>query len=87
MPLTPDRMFASLRARKVELCVNGDVWIEHPVTDDWTGNAYGRRYVVLIMGTGLLEDDADSESISAYLKQRDSVYASLLKIRLRVEAT
>lgn len=85
LPIGSDTLYASLRARQVELCTPEGVWLRGPVTDDWTGHAVGRRYIVLAVGTRPLSADADAEAISAYLGHRDSVYAALVKIRVRVE--
>ena len=85
LPLGTDTMYVSLRAQQVEFCLSSEVWLRHPVPDEWTGNAVGRRYVVFVLGTEPLEDDSDAETISAYLKQRDSTYSALVKIRLRVD--
>ena len=85
LPLGTDTMYVSLRAQQVEFCIADEVWVRHPVPDDWTGNAVGRRYVVFVLGTEPLRDDADAETISSYLKQRESIYSALVKIRLRVD--
>lgn len=85
LPIGTDILFASLRARRVELCTPAGVWLDQPVTDDWTANAVGRRYVVLVVGTAPLSDDADAEAISAYLADREHIHAALVRIRVRVE--
>ncbi|MCF8610509.1 hypothetical protein L5G28_10140 [Gordonia sp. HY285] len=85
LPIGTDTLYASLRAMSVELCTGDGVWMSHPVTDDWTGNAIGRRYIVLAVGTAPLSDDADPSEISAYLAAKENVYAGLVKIRVRFE--
>ena len=45
LPIGTDTLYASLKARNVELCAADGVWMSHPVTDEWTGNAIGRRYI------------------------------------------
>lgn len=85
LPLGTNIMYVSLRAQQVEFCIGDEIWARHPVTDDWTGNAIGRRYVVFVLGTEPLMDDQDAETISAYLKQHASIYTALVKIRLRVD--
>jgi hypothetical protein len=85
LPVGTDLLFASLRALRVELCTPEGVWLSRPVTDDWTGVALGRRYVVLAVGTAPLVDDADAAALSAYLADRGSVHAALVKIRVRFE--
>lgn len=85
LPLGTDIMYVSLRAQQVEFCIADEVWVRHPVPDDWTGNAVGRRYVVFVLGTEPLPDDSDADTIAAYLKQHGSIYSALVKIRLRVD--
>lgn len=85
LPIGTDTLYASLRGMQVELCTADGVWLSLPVTDDWTGNAIGRRYIVLALGTTPLASDADAEAISAYLADPESVYAGLVKIRMRIE--
>ncbi|GAA1856909.1 hypothetical protein ACFQZV_02980 [Microbacterium koreense] len=85
LPIGTDVLFASLRALRVELSTPSGVWLSQPVTDDWTANAIGRRYVVLVVGTEPLRDDADAEALTSYLADRTSIFAALVKIRVRVE--
>jgi hypothetical protein len=85
LPIGTEVLYASLRAQRVELCTAENVWLSHPVTDDWTGNAIGRRYVVLAIGTAPLAEDADAAAIAGYLAERSNVYAALVKIRVRFE--
>ncbi|GAB2640797.1 hypothetical protein GCM10027068_20520 [Prescottella soli] len=85
LPIGTDTLYASLRAQRVELCTADGVWLNRPVTDDWTGNALGRRYIVLAVGTAQLSDDADAAAISKYLGARENVFAALVKIRVRFE--
>lgn len=85
LPIGTEILYASLRALRVELCTPAGVWLDQPVTDDWTANAVGRRYVVLVVGTQPLADDADGEALSAYLADREHIYTALVKIRVRVE--
>lgn len=85
LPLGTEVLYASLRAMRVELCTAAGVWLDQPVTDDWTANAIGRRYIVLVVGTRPLADDADADAISAYLADRASIFTALVKIRVRVE--
>lgn len=87
LPVGTDVLFASLRARKVELCTPQGVWQEHPVTDEWTGMAVGRRYIVLVVGVAPLAEDADAAAIAAYLADREHVHTGLVKIRVRFEAS
>lgn len=79
-----ETLLAALRARQVEFWAGERLWMRHPVTDDWTGAAIARRYVVLAIGTTALPDDPDDEDIAAYLAERTSVYPGLVKIRLKV---
>lgn len=85
LPIGTDTLYASLRAMSVELCTAEGVWLSHPVTDEWTGNAVGRRYVVLAIGTTPLAEDADAHAISAYLADHASVHTALVKIRVRFD--
>lgn len=85
LPIGTDTLYASLRGLRVELCTDDEIWLSRPVTDGWTGNAIGRRYIVLATGTRPLPDDADAEAIAAYLADRENVYAGLVKIRVRIE--
>lgn len=85
LPIGTGLLYASLRAMQVELCTSDGVWVSSPVTDDWTGHAIGRRYIVLALGTKPLDSEADAAAISAYLTDRESVYAALVKIRVRME--
>lgn len=85
LPIGTDTLYASLRAMQVELCGADGVWLSHPVTDEWTGNAIGRRYIVLAVGTTPLAEDADASAISTYLAEREHVHAALVKIRVRFE--
>lgn len=85
LPIGTDTLYASLRALKVELCTGRGVWLDHPVTDEWTGNAIGRRYIVLAIGTLPLDGDADAAAIAAYLANRATIHAGLVKIRVRFE--
>lgn len=85
LPVGTEILYASLRALRVELCTPAGVWLDQPVTDDWTAHAIGRRYVVLVVGTQPLADDADADAISAYLADREHIYTALVKIRVRVE--
>lgn len=85
LPIGTDTLYASLRAMSVELCTADGVWLSRPVTDDWTGNAIGRRYIVLVIGVTPLAEDAGSEQISAYLGQLENVFTALVKIRVRIE--
>lgn len=85
LPIGTDHLYASLRALRVELCTPEGIWLGHPVTDEWTGCAIGRRYIVLAVGTEPLVDDAGPDEISAYLARRESVYSALVKIRVRFE--
>ncbi|GAA3634547.1 hypothetical protein GCM10022200_17240 [Microbacterium awajiense] len=85
LPLGTEILYASLRARRVELCTTAGVWLDQPVTDDWTANAIGRRYVVLVAGTEPLADDADADALSSYLADRAHIHTALVKIRVRVE--
>lgn len=87
LPIGTDTLYASLRAMRVELCTSEGVWLSHPVTDDWTGHAIGRRYIVLAIGTEPLSDDADGAAISTYLGNREQVYTALVKIRVRFETS
>ena len=79
-----DVLYASLRAMQVELCHGSDVWVSGPVSDDWTGNAVGRRYVVLTIGLDPLPDPADAAEIADYLTRRDRIWTGLVKIRVRM---
>lgn len=85
LPIGTDVLYASLKALRVELCRPQGVWMSHPVTDEWIGNAIGRRYIVLAVGTTPLADDADAHAISAYLADKENVYAALVKIRVRFD--
>lgn len=85
LPIGTDTLYASLRAMRVELCTPESVWLTRPVTDDWTGNAIGRRYIVLVIGVTPLAEDATAEAISAYLADLENVYTALVKIRVRIE--
>ncbi|MET0735762.1 MAG: hypothetical protein ABWY55_08985 [Microbacterium sp.] len=85
LPIGSEILYASLKALRVELCTPSGVWLDQPVTDDWTANAIGRRYVVLVVGTKPLADDADAAALSTYLSDRESIHAALVKIRVRVE--
>ncbi|WP_040796991.1 hypothetical protein [Nocardia higoensis] len=85
LPIGTDTLYASLRALRVELCRNDQVWLSRPVTDGWTAHAIGRRYIVLAAGTEPLAEDADAGAIAAYLADRENVYAALVKIRVRRE--
>lgn len=85
LPIGTDVLFASLRALKVELCTPQGVWLEQSVSDEWTGHAVGRRYIVLAVGAQPLPLDADAHAISAYLRQADGIHAALVKIRVRFE--
>jgi len=85
LPIGTDTLYASLRALRVELCANDQAWLGRPVTDGWTGNAIGRRYIVLATGTQPLAEDADADAIATYLADRENVYAALVKIRVRLE--
>lgn len=85
LPIGTDTLYASLRALQVELCTSAGVWLAHPVTDEWTGHAIGRRYIVLVVGTAPLGDDADAAAISTYLAEHERVFTGLVKIRVRVE--
>lgn len=85
LPIGTDVLYASLKALRVELCTPRGVWLDQPVTDDWTANAIGRRYVVLVVGTQPLVDDAEAEAISTYLAGREHIWTALVKIRVRVE--
>ncbi|GIF62518.1 hypothetical protein Ais01nite_05530 [Asanoa ishikariensis] len=85
LPIGTDTLYASLRAMRVELCGPDGVWLSHPVIDDWTANAIGRRYIVLAIGTAPLAGDADAAAISAYLADRANVHAALVKIRVRFD--
>lgn len=85
LPIGTDTLYASLRALQVELCTPRGVWLIQPVTDDWTGHAIGRRYIVLAVGTAPLAGDADARAISAYLADRETVHTALVKIKVRFE--
>ncbi|GAA2373071.1 hypothetical protein [Dactylosporangium salmoneum] len=85
LPIGTDTLYASLKAMRVELCTPDRVWLSHQVTDEWTKNAIGRRYIVLVIGTAPLSGGADADAISAYLADRTSVYAALVKIRVRFD--
>ena len=87
LPIGTDTLYAALRALRVELCDGNGVWLSRPVTDDWTGCAIGRRYVVLAIGSAPLSDEADARAISAYLADRTAVHAALVKIRVRFDRT
>jgi hypothetical protein len=87
LPVGTDRLYASLGARRVELCTPRGVWLDRRVSDDWTGHAIGRRYVVLAIGTAPLPGDADARAISGYLADRESVHAALVQIRVRFDRT
>jgi hypothetical protein len=79
-----DTLLAALRAMQVEFWSGDSIWVRHAVTDDWTGAAIARRYVVLVIGTAPLTADPDGSAIAAYLSNRESVHAGLVKIRLNV---
>lgn len=85
LPIGTDTLYASLHGLRVELCTADGVWLRHAVSDDWTGHAIGRRYVVLAIGTAPLDADADATAISAYLADATNVHAALVKIRVRWE--
>lgn len=85
LPIGTEILYAALRAMRVELCTPSGVWLDQPVTDEWTANALGRRYIVLVVGTDPLSDEADSEALTTYLSHREHIYAALVKIRVRVE--
>jgi hypothetical protein len=87
LPIGTDTLYAALRALRVELCDGDGVWLSRPVTDDWTGCAIGRRYIVLAIGGAPLSDEADARAISAYLADRTAVHAALVKIRVRFDRT
>ena len=79
-----DTLVAALRAMQVEFWAGDTVWLRHAVTDDLTGAAIARRYVVLVIGTTPLRAEPDGEMIAAYLSDRHRVHAGLVKIRLKV---
>ena len=85
LPIGTDTLYASLRALRVDLCRPDGVWLATPVTDDWTANALGRRYIVLVLGTQPLADDADADAIAGYLAEREHVHTALVKIRVRLD--
>ncbi|MEV4510686.1 hypothetical protein AB0K00_17160 [Dactylosporangium sp. NPDC049525] len=87
LPIGTDVLYASLRAMRVELCTPAGVWLSHDVTDDWTANAVGRRYIVLAIGTAPLAADADAGAVAAYLADRASVHTALVRIRVRFDET
>jgi hypothetical protein len=85
LPIGTDVLYASLRAMQVELCTSAGVWLSHHVSDDWTANAVGRRYIVLAVGTAPLAADADADAVAAYLADRASVHTALVRIRVRLD--
>lgn len=78
-----DDLVASLRGDRVTLWRGAEPWWAHHVSDEWTGAAIGRRYVVLVVGSDAITR-TDPVELSAYLTRRERVHAGLVKIRLRV---
>ena len=79
-----DTLLVALRAMQAEFWAGESIWIRHSVTDDWTGVAIARRYVVLVIGTAPLTADPDGQAISEYLLDRQSIHAGLVKVRLKI---
>lgn len=85
LPIGTGELYASLRALRVELWAPEGIWLSHPVTDEWMGRAVARRYVVLAVGAEPLPEGADADAIAAYLADRRSVHAGLVRIRVRLD--
>lgn len=79
-----DYLTVALRGLAAELGTEDNPWLNVPVPDQWTSAALSRKYVVLAVGDRITADDMDTEQISAYIRQEQSVRAALVKIRLRV---
>lgn len=79
-----DYLCVALRGVVADLWAGEESWLKVPVSDSWTGNAIGRRYIVLAVGTAVTGPEMDAEQISAYLRDDAEVLAGLVKIRLRV---
>lgn len=79
----PDTLVAALRGDRAGLWRGPDLWWSQPVTDEWTGTAIARRYIVLVVGDEPLVDD-DAAGLSTYLGRTEHVHAGLIKIRLKV---
>lgn len=79
-----DYLCVALRGVFADLWAGDHSWLKIPVTDSWTGHAIGRRYIVMVVGTGATGDDMSAEEISTYLRSSEGVSAGLVKIRLRV---
>ena len=77
-----DILAVALRGPVADFWSGDHSWLKVQVSDAWTGDAIGRRYVVLAAGSQITGDEMSSQEISRYLQ--GSVHAGLVKIRLRV---
>ncbi len=79
-----DYLCVALRGSFADLWAGEGSWLKVPVSDAWTGNAIGRRYIVLVLGSEVTGEELAPEEISSYLRSNQDVFAGLVKIRLRV---
>ncbi len=77
-----DFLAVALRGPIADLWSGDHSWLKLRVSDAWTGDAIGRRYIVLAAGTELSGEEMSSEEIAQYLQ--GDVSAGLVKIRLRI---
>lgn len=82
-----DTLRVALQGALATLWAGNRQWLTIPVTDQWTGYAIARRYVVLVIGTRAFDGSMDSEQIANYLAHREDIHLGLVRIRLRVEDT
>lgn len=80
-----DTLCVALQGALATLWAGDRQWLTLPVTDEWTGRAIARRYIVLVIGTRIHHGNMDSQQIATYLSHREAIHLGLVRIRLRVE--
>lgn len=81
--IDPGKMAVSLHGLRATLWNGTDEWITFPASDSWTGDAIGRRYIVLVVGTKPTSAELDAQQLSEYLQQPEGLFTALVRIRLR----
>lgn len=79
-----DYLNVALKGPIADLGVGSQTWLQVSVSDRWTGNAIGRRYVVLAVGTVPVSEEMNEEQIATYIQKDEQIRAGLVRIRLRV---
>lgn len=80
-----DTLCVALQGAVATLWAGDRKWLTFPATDEWTGRAIARRYIVLVMGSAPHIGEIGAEQIARYLSNAAAIRLGLVRIRLRIE--